>query len=209
MIVLGLTGSIGMGKSTAANMLRAMGVPVHDSDAAVHGLYARDRAMREQIATRFSGVVDETGGEDGVDRQALGAAVFGDAAARRDLEEIVHPRVRSAANAFVRHHRRQRTPLVVLDIPLLYETGGEDRVDGVIVVTAPAALQRRRVMARPGMDADRFAGILASQMPDLEKRPRADFVVETGLGKAYTFRRLKRIVMAIRTAVQSGPPGTI
>jgi len=199
MIVLGLTGSIGMGKSTAANMLRAMGVPVHDSDATVHRLFARDREMREQIATRFPGVVTD----DGVDRQALGAAVFGDDAARRDLEAIVHPRVRAAAEAFLRLHRRQRTPLVVLDIPLLFETGGEDRVDGVIVVTAPAGLQRRRVMARPGMDADRFAGILASQMPDREKRRRADFVVETGLGKAYTFRRLKRIVMALRRAVWS------
>jgi len=204
MIVLGLTGSIGMGKSTAANMLRAMGVPVHDSDATVHALFAGDRAMRDAIAARFAGVV----ADDGVDRQALGAAVFGDDAARRDLETLVHPRVRAAAGAFVRHHRRQRAALVVLDIPLLYETGGEDRVDGVIVVSAPAALQRRRVMARPGMDAERFAGILASQMPDGEKRRRADFVVETGLGKAYTFRRLKRIVMAVRTAAQSGPPGT-
>lgn len=203
MIVLGLTGSIGMGKSTAANMLRAMGVPVHDADATVHQLFARDRQMRDRIASRFPGVV--TG--DGVDRQALGAAVFGDPAARRDLEAIVHPRVRAAADAFLRRHRRLRTPLVVLDIPLLFETGGEDRVDGVIVVSAPGALQRRRVMARPGMDAERFAGILASQMPDREKRRRADFVVETGLGKAYTFRRLKRIVTAVRNAVPSGHTG--
>jgi dephospho-CoA kinase len=204
MIVLGLTGSIGMGKSTAADMLRAMGVPVHDSDATVHALFARDRALRDAIGTRFPYAVSDAG----VDRQALGAAVFGNPDARRDLEAIVHPRVREAAEAFLRFHRRQRTPLVVLDIPLLYETGGEDRVDGVIVVSAPAALQRRRVMARPGMDDERFAGILASQMPDREKRQRADFVVETGLGKAYTFRRLKRIVMSIRTAAQSGPPGT-
>lgn len=204
MIVLGLTGSIGMGKSTAADMLRTMGVPVHDSDATVHALFARDRDMRDAIAARFPYAVDKAG----VDRQALGAAVFGNADARRDLEAIVHPRVRAAADAFVRNHRRRRTPLVVLDIPLLYETGGEDRVDGVIVVSAPAAVQRRRVMARPGMDGERFAGILASQLPDREKRRRADFVVETGLGKAYTFRRLKRIVTAIRTAVQSGPPGT-
>lgn len=204
MIVLGLTGSIGMGKSTAANMLRAMGVPVHDSDATVHALFARDWSLRAAIGTRFPYAVSDAG----VDRQALGAAVFGNPEARHDLEAIVHPRVREAAEAFLRFHRRQRTPLVVLDIPLLYETGGEDRVDGVIVISAPAALQRRRVMARPGMDDERFAGILASQMPDREKRQRADFVVETGLGKAYTFRRLKRIVMSIRTAAQSGPPGT-
>ncbi|MEP4378080.1 MAG: dephospho-CoA kinase [Alphaproteobacteria bacterium] len=208
MIVLGLTGSIGMGKSTAADMLRVMGVPVHDADATVHALFARDRDMRAAIAARFPYAVADPAGEGGVDRQALGAAVFGNAAARRDLEAIIHPRVRAATEGFLRLHRRQRRPLVVLDIPLLYETGGEDRVDGVIVVSAPAWLQRRRVMVRPGMDGERFAGILASQMPDREKRARADFVVETGLGKAYTFRRLKRIVMAIRTAAQSGPPGT-
>lgn len=203
MIVLGLTGSIGMGKSTAAGMLRHMGVPVHDSDVTVHGLFAFDRGMRAAIEERFPGIVTE----DGVDRHVLGAAVFGDAAARRDLEAIVHPRVRAAAQAFVRHHRRQGAELVVLDIPLLFETGGAGRVDGVIVVTAPAWLQRRRVMARPGMDAAKLEGILASQMPDREKRRRADFVVETGAGKAYTFRRLKRIVMAVRAAAQPGPPG--
>ncbi|MDA0785940.1 MAG: dephospho-CoA kinase [Proteobacteria bacterium] len=203
MIVLGLTGSIGMGKSTAANMLRTLGVPVHDADATVHRLFSRDRNLRDEIRARFPYAVSDAG----VDRQALGAAVFGNPDARRDLEAIVHPRVRAAADAFLRRHRRLRSPLVVLDIPLLYETGGEDRVDGGVVVTAPAALQRRRVMARPGMDADRFAGILASQMPDREKRRRADFVVETGLGKAYTFRRLKRIVTAVRTAAPSGQPG--
>jgi dephospho-CoA kinase len=203
MIVLGLTGSIGMGKSTAAAMLRQMGVPVHDSDAEVHRLMARDRAVREAISARFPGTVTDTG----VDRAALGRAVFGDPAARRDLEAILHPRVRAAADAFLRRHRMNGSPLAVLDIPLLFETGGAGRVDGVIVVSAPAALQRRRVMARPGMDADRYAGILASQMPDREKRRRADFVVETGLGKAYTFRRLKRIVTAIRNAAKPGPSG--
>lgn len=203
MIILGLTGSIGMGKSTAAAMLRRMGVPVHDSDASVHDLLANDRAVRRAVEARFPGVT----GEAGVDRAKLGAAVFGDPAARRDLEAILHPRVRAAADAFIRLHRRLGTPLLVLDIPLLYETGGADRVDAVIVVSAPAALQRRRVMARPGMGAERFENILASQTPDREKRRRADFVVETGLGKAYTYRRLKRIVMSIRNAAQPGPPG--
>lgn len=202
MIVLGLTGSIGMGKSTAADMLRHMGVPAHDSDATVHGLFAWDEEMRTAVDARFPGVLTA----DGVDRPALGAAVFEDPEARADLEAIVHPRVRAAADAFVRHHRRQGAALVVLDIPLLYETGGADRVDGVIVVSAPGWLQRRRVLARPGMSAEKFAGILASQMPDREKRRRADFVVETGAGRAYTFRRLKRIVMAVRGAVRSGPP---
>lgn len=203
MIVLGLTGSIGMGKSTAANMFRAMGVPVHDADAAVHALMDNDRGVRAEIASRFPGVVSG----DTVDRQALGAAVFGDRDARRDLEAILHPPVRRATNAFLRKHRLLRATLVVLDVPLLFETGGEKRVDGVVVVSAPAALQRRRVMSRPGMDTKRFAGILASQLPDREKRRHADFVVETGLGKAYTFAKLKRIVQAIRTA-QSGSRGS-
>jgi dephospho-CoA kinase len=196
MIVLGLTGSIGMGKSTAAKMFRAMGVPVHDADATVHDLMAHDRQVRDEISVRFPGTVS---GES-VDRQALGAAVFGDPSARRDLEAILHPRLRRVAERFLTKHRLLRAPLVVLDIPLLYETGGDTRVDAVVVVSAPAFLQRRRVMARPGMDEKRFAGILTSQMPDREKRRRAEFVVETGLGKAYTFTRLKRIVSEIRAA---------
>jgi dephospho-CoA kinase len=207
MIVLGLTGSIGMGKSTAAAMLRRLGVPVHDADATVHALMANDRGVRDAITARFPGTVVDDGGSMTIDRGALGRAVFGDPAARRALEAILHPRVRASADAFVRRHWMYGTGLVVLDIPLLFETGGEGRVDAVIVVTAPAALQRRRVLARPGMDAERYAGILAAQVPDAEKRRRADFVVETGLGKAYTFRRLKRIVMALRDAGQPGPSG--
>lgn len=202
MIVLGLTGSIGMGKSTAADMFRALGVPVHDADATVHALLADDRQVRAAIEARFPGVVTK----DAVDRQALGAAVFGNPEARLDLEAILHPRVRRVLESFLRRHRVLGTSLVVLDIPLLFETGGESRADGVVVVSAPASMQRRRVMARPGMDDARFAGILASQMPDQEKRRRADFVVETGLGKAYTFAKLKRIVTAIRAA-QSGSRG--
>lgn len=203
MFVLGLTGSIGMGKSTAANMFRVLGVPVHDADATVHRLLEGDRSVRRAIAERFPDAVCD----DVVDRQALGAAVFSDPQARRDLEAILHPRVRQAAEGFLRRHRVLGTPLVVLDIPLLFETGGADRVDGVVVVSAPAALQRRRVLARPGMSEEKFAGILASQIPDCEKRRRADFVVETGIGKAYTFARLKQIVTAIHAA-QSGSRGT-
>ena len=203
MFVLGLTGSIGMGKSTAANMFRALGVPVHDADATVHRLLEEDRSVRRAIADRFPGTVSE----DVVDRQALGAAVFSDPQARRDLEAILHPRVRQATEGFLRRHRVMGTPLVVLDIPLLFETDGADRVDGVVVVSAPAALQRRRVLARPGMSEEKFAGILASQIPDRKKRRRADFVVETGIGKAYTFARLKQIVIEI-DAAQSGSRGT-
>ena len=203
MFVLGLTGSIGMGKSTAANMFRALGVPVHDADATVHRLLEEDRSVRRAIADRFPGTVSE----GVVDRQALGAAVFSDPQARRDLEAILHPRVRQATEGFLRRHRVMGTPLVVLDIPLLFETDGADRVDGVVVVSAPAALQRRRVLARPGMSEEKFAGILASQIPDRKKRRRADFVVETGIGKAYTFARLKQIVIEI-DAAQSGSRGT-
>lgn len=203
MFVLGLTGSIGMGKSTAANIFRALGVPVHDADATVHRLLEEDRSVRRAIADRFPGTVSE----GVVDRQALGAAVFSDPQARRDLEAILHPRVRQATEGFLRRHRVMGTPLVVLDIPLLFETDGADRVDGVVVVSAPAALQRRRVLTRPGMSEEKFAGILASQIPDREKRRRADFVVETGIGKAYTFARLKQIVTEI-DAAQSGSRGT-
>jgi len=188
-----------MGKSTAANMLRAMGIPVHDADAAVHELFAKDRRVRALISERFPGTADE----NGVDRQALGKAVFSNPDARRDLEAILHPRVQTFAWRFLQRCRRLGVPIAVLDIPLLYETGGEARVDAVVVVSAPSFVQKKRVMARPGMDAQRFAGILASQMPDREKRRRADFVVETGLGRAYTFKSLKQIVHAIRAA-QSG-----
>ena len=203
MIVLGLTGSIGMGKSTAAGMLRHMRVPVHDSDTTVHDLFAFDSALRTAVGSRFPGSLTASG----VDRQALGAAVFEDPLARGDLEALVHPRVRAAADAFVCRHRRQGTPLVVLDIPLLYETGGTDRVDAVVVVTAPGWLQRRRVLARPGMSKAKLEGILASQMSDREKRRRADFIVETGAGRAYTFRRLKRIIISVCAAAQFGLPG--
>ncbi|MFT5182221.1 MAG: dephospho-CoA kinase, partial [Alphaproteobacteria bacterium] len=129
-----------MGKSTAAQMLRRLGVPVHDADAAVHRLLAGDRKVRAEIAARFPNVIGEGAGGP-IDRQALGAAVFADAAARKELEAILHPRVRAAAKRFLRNQARAGAPLVVLDIPLLYETGGEANVDGVLVVTAPEFLQ--------------------------------------------------------------------
>lgn len=193
MFVLGLTGSIGMGKSTAADMLRRLGVAVHDADAAVHRLLATDPTVRAEIAARFPSAMDG----DKIDRQALGAAVFSDPAARSDLEAILHPRVRAAAKRFLRKQALARAPLVVLDIPLLYETGGDVDVDAVMVVSAPEFLQARRVLSRPGMSAERFRRILASQISDGEKRRRADYVVETGLGKAYTYRRLQQLVGAL------------
>lgn len=194
MKVLGLTGSVGMGKSTAANMLRRMGVPVHDADAAVHRLMNRDGAAVAAVEAAFPGVSQE----DAIDRQALGARVFGDPAALRRLEAILHPLVRAESEAWLRRQRRQREGLVVLDIPLLFESGGEGRCDAVIVVSAPYFVQRARVMRRPGMTEERFQQVLAQQMPDAEKRRRAQFVVSTGLGKGHTLRQLRRIVRLYR-----------
>ncbi|WP_279483140.1 dephospho-CoA kinase [Aureimonas sp. SK2] len=176
MTILGLTGSIGMGKSTTAAMFEALGVPVHSADAAVHRLYAGRAAPL--VEARFPGTV--RGGV--VDRAALGARVLGDRQALADLEAIVHPLVREEKGAFLEAARAGGARLAVLDIPLLYETGGEGRVDAVLVVTAPPEVQRARVLARPGMTAEKFEAILASQMPDAEKRTRADFVIDTGEG---------------------------
>jgi dephospho-CoA kinase len=176
MIVLGLTGSIGMGKSTTAKMFSDASVPVHDSDETVHRLYAGKAAPLVEAAfpgTTHSGVVDRT---------KLAGRVLGDAAALKTLETIVHPLVRADADAFLARHRAAGAPLVVLDIPLLFETGGRNRVDKVVVVTAPADIQRARVLARPGMGEEKLAAILAKQVPDAEKRRLADFIIDTGEG---------------------------
>ncbi|EME70432.1 dephospho-CoA kinase [Paramagnetospirillum caucaseum] len=195
MKILGLTGSIGMGKSTAAAMLRRLlRVPVHDADSTVHALFARDGKAVAAVDAAFPGVV--RGGA--VDRAALGAKVFGDDAALKTLEAIVHPLVRAAERDFLARHRRRRTPLVVLDIPLLFETGGEARCDVVAVVSAPAFLQAARVLARPGMTRARLDAVLAKQMPDWQKRRKADAVIPTGLGKGPALKRLKALVWAVR-----------
>jgi dephospho-CoA kinase len=196
MIVLGLTGGVGMGKSTAAAMLRRMRVPVHDADAAVHRLLARGGAAVKSVAREFPGTL-----KDGaIDRAALGARVFADRAALARLEAILHPRVGAVERRFLRRQRQRRAPVAVLDIPLLFETGGERRCDGVILVTAPAFLQRRRVLARRGMTEARLAAILARQCPDAERRRRAQFIVPTGLGRGVTFRRLRRVLRGLRAA---------
>jgi dephospho-CoA kinase len=193
-VVLGLTGSIGMGKSTAAAMLRDLGLPVHDADAAVHRLMAPGGAAVPAIAQAFPEVVTDAA----VDRKALGRIVFADRAALKRLEAILHPRVRAEAERFVRRQRLHCAPLVVLDIPLLFETGGERLCDAVLVVSAPRFVQDARVLARPGMDRATLARIRAQQLPDAEKRRRADYVVETGLGRLRTLRRLRRIVKMLR-----------
>lgn len=194
MFVLGLTGSIGMGKSAAATMLRRMGLPLHDADKAVHRLLAKGGAAVAAIAAAFPDVVID----GAVDRQRLGAQVFEDRAALERLEAILHPAVRRAARAFLRQQARRGQDLVVLDIPLLFETGGEALCDAVIVVSAPRFVQQARVLSRPGMTPARLRAIQAKQMPDRDKRRRADFVVNTGLSKAETLRQLRAIVTLLR-----------
>jgi dephospho-CoA kinase len=194
MIVLGLTGSLGMGKSTAAAMFRRLGIPVHDSDAAVHRLLGPRGAAVTAVEAAFPGVRRPDGG---IDRAALGARVFGDRAALERLERLLHPLVRASQQRFLAAARARRRPFVVLDVPLLFETGGERRCDAVIVVSAPAFLQRARVMARPGMTEARLRAVLTKQMPDAQKRRRADYIVPSGLGRAVTVRHLKRILAAL------------
>ena len=194
MFVLGLTGSIGMGKTTAAKMLRRMGLPLHDADRAVHRLLAKGGAAVAAVEAAFPGVVVE----GAVDRERLAVQVFEDRAALKRLEGILHPAVRRATRAFLGRQARAGRSVVVLDIPLLFETGSEALCDAVAVVTAPSFVQRDRVIGRRGMTAARFQAILAKQMPDREKRRRADFVVNTGLSKAATLRQLRAIVTLLR-----------
>ena len=194
--ILGLTGSIGMGKSTTAAMFRRHGVPVHDADAAVHQLY------RGEAADLIEAVFPGTTGEGGVDRQKLGAAVLGKPEAMHRLEAIVHPLVRREEERFLASCRQAGAPLAVLDIPLLFETGGDGRCDAVLVVTADADIQKARVMARPGMTEERFAMIHVKQTPDAEKRRRAHFLVDTGRGFAAAEAQVASIVRAL-----AGRPG--
>ena len=194
MVILGLTGSIAMGKSTAAANLRRLGVPVFDADREVHRVLGPGGAAVAPVAAAFPGMVKR----GRVDRQALGGLVFKDKAALKRLERIVHPIVSRAQRRFLRRMAARREPVVVLDVPLLLEGGGARRCDAVIVVSAPARLQAQRVLSRPGMTEARLAGILARQMPDAEKRRRADFVVATGLGKRASLQRLACIVRVMR-----------
>jgi len=192
MTILGLTGSIGMGKSTVAAMFADAGVPVFDADAAVHRLQGPGGALVAAIEARFPG----TTGAQGVDRAALGQAVLGDDAAMRALEAIVHPAVRAEREAFlVRHHD---SPLVVFDIPLLFETGGERDMDFVVVVSASAPVQRERVLARPGMTLARFEAIDSRQMRDTEKRAHADFVIPTDVPLDETRAAVLRVIACVR-----------
>ena len=194
MIRIGLTGSIGMGKSTTAKMFAAEGIPVHDADATVHALYSGRAAPLIEAA--FPGTVS-----DGkVDRTLLSPHVLGKPEAMKKLEAIVHPLVREEEQLFLKRARAEHRRIVMLDIPLLFETGGEARVDVVVVVTADAQVQRDRVLSRPGMSEDRFEAILAKQMHDAEKRRRAHFLVDTGRGMEAAKRQVRAILKALAAA---------
>ncbi len=178
MIVLGLTGSIGMGKTTTLAMFAEQGAAVWDADAAVHALYAPGGAAVAAVEREFPGVVRD----GGVDRVRLSTRVIGDEPALRRLESLVHPLVALHRGAFLQRAREGGAEAAVLDIPLLFEAGGGRDIDAVVVVSAPAPVQRARVLARPGMDEAKFQALLARQLADAEKRSRADFVVDTGAG---------------------------
>jgi dephospho-CoA kinase len=193
MFILGLTGSVGMGKSTTARFFAEEGVPVHDADAVVHRLYEGEAAAAIEAA--FPGTT--VNGK--VDRGKLGARVLGSAAALAQLEAIIHPLVHEAESRLLAEARARGEEVVVLDIPLLFETGGDRRVDAVVVVSAPPDVQRARVLERPGMNKDKLAAILAKQIPDAEKRRRADFVVDTSQGFEAARRQVRAILQAVAT----------
>ena len=191
MITIGLTGSIGMGKSAVSAMFRRCGVPVFDADAAVHILQGPNGALLPTIEARFPG----TTGAQGVDRMKLGSAVFGKPDELRALERIVHPAVGAMRKRWLRHNRAK--PMVVLDIPLLFEKKGWRSVDVIVVVSAPAWKQRKRVLARSGMSAAKFKRITALQTPDAEKRRRADYVIPTGCHRLKTEQRVRTLVACL------------
>jgi dephospho-CoA kinase len=190
--LLGLTGSIGMGKSTAAKMFEAEGIPVFDADAEVHRLQGPGGALVAAIEARFPG----TTGPEGVDRQKLGAQVLGNKHELAALEAIVHPAVFRSQKRFLARHRAR--DVVILDIPLLYEKGGWRRVGAIAVVSAPAWMQRKRVMRRPGMTLAKLRAIRRLQVPDRVKRARADFIIETGRPKSATHRQIRAIASCFR-----------
>ncbi|MGH6838772.1 MAG: dephospho-CoA kinase [Methylocella sp.] len=194
MFILGLTGSIGMGKSTTAAMFRAEGIAVHDADAVVHALY------RSQVAAAIEAAFPGTTRDSVVDRGLLGAKVLGDPAALAWLEAIMHPLVAASRDAFLDEARKNGEPLVVLEVPLLFETGGDRKVDAVVLVSAPEAVQKERVSRRVGMTPERLAVILARQMPDAEKRARAHFIVDTGGEFAAIRRQVSGILRALAGA---------
>ena len=193
--IIGLTGSIGMGKSTVAQMFVDEGVPLFDADAAVHRLQGPDGQLVEAIEAMFPG----TTGSDGVDRPKLGAAVLGDPALLKRLEALIHPAVGAMRRSFLEAHKD--APMVLFDIPLLFEKSGAEGIDHIVVVSAGAAAQRARVLARPGMTEERFEQIKALQMPDEEKRQKADSVIDTSLPLAETRQQVQKLVQKLKASL--------
>ena len=193
--IIGLTGSIGMGKSTVAQMFVDEGVPLFDADAAVHQLQGPGGALVDAIEALFP----DTTNSEGVDRQKLGAAVLGDPAALQRLEQLIHPAVGEMRRAFLEENRDR--PMILFDIPLLFEKSGTEGVDHIVVVSAGAEDQRARVLARPGMTEERFEQIKALQMPDAEKRKRADSVIDTSLPKAETRQQVQKLVQKLKASL--------
>jgi dephospho-CoA kinase len=211
MIIIGLTGSIGTGKSTAAKMLERLGVPVHDADEEVHGLLQPGSIAMPAIASAFPYFSypqlygrKRKDGLRPLNRQALGAIVFKNEEKRKTLESIIHPYVRQAQNDFIRKQKSHGRNMVALDIPLLFETGGETLVHCTIAMAAPSFIQRARVLMRPGMTEKKFQNILATQMPDREKCARADYIIHSGLGHAQTMRQLKKTINLIKEKYKEG-----
>jgi dephospho-CoA kinase len=196
MKLVALTGSIGMGKSTTLAMFAALGVPVWDADAAVHRIYAKGGVGVEAVGAVFPDCIAPDGH---VDREALSKVVLGDRAKLKALEDIVHPLVGGDRTAFINDAQAKGAPMVLLDIPLLFETGGQERVDAVVVVSCAPDLQRTRVLARPGMSVEKFEAIVARQTPDARKREKADFVITTDLGLDETRKQVDTIFKALMT----------
>lgn len=198
MIVIGLTGSIGMGKSTAAKLLKSLGIPVHDSDATVHKLLGPGGKAVKPVSEAFAAAARKTPDGVEIDRATLGKIVFADPKKLKELEAILHPLVREDSDKWLKDMRRSGADIAVLDIPLLYETNAENRVKYVICISAPADMQRDRVMARPGMTEEKFKAILASQIPDAEKRKRADYVVLSDVSEEETLKALEQVIADVR-----------
>lgn len=192
MIILGLTGSIAMGKSTASAMFRRLRVPVHDSDAAVHHIYDHDPEFQAQIKTHFPSAFNKS--HHKINRQKLSEIIFNDQDKKHLLEYFLHPKVHKSQNKFIMRQRQLKKPLCVLDIPLLYETGAEKRCDYVAVISAPAHIQRARALSRPNMDEQTYLNILNAQIPDQIKRARADFIIPSGLGLKHMLQAIKKLI---------------
>lgn len=200
MIILGLTGSIGMGKTTTAEMLKDMGIPVHCSDDAVHQALDKGGKAVAEVAKSFPSTYDKD--TDSINRTKLGKIVFENDQKRAALEAILHPLVKDSQDKFIKDHKKQGTSIVCLDIPLLYETGAENRVDYVMVVSASQAIQKKRVLSRPGMTEEKYKAILKTQLSDEDKRKKADFVIPTGVSKDHTRQHLTDTINKLK----GGPP---